>query len=131
MNQLLFVYGTLRRAATHHQHANLLQHASFVAPASYQAKLYLVGDYPGAVPSSHAADQVVGEVFRLHNAVATLAAADQYEGCGRGFAAPTEYLRVIQPVTLATGETVSAWVYVYNHSTAGLARILSGDFLQR
>jgi hypothetical protein len=43
-------------------------------------------------------------------------------------ASPTEYLRLEQQITLDSGDIVTAWVYVYNHSTKGLQQILSGDF---
>lgn len=128
--QYLFVYGTLRRNAKCSQHASLLHSANFVAEASYQARLYLVDYYPGAVASDSAKDRVIGEVYQLIEPSQTLAKLDQYEGCGEGFAVPTEYLRLVQQVRLSSGEIVDAWVYVYNQDTDMLEQIKSGDFLR-
>ena len=77
---LLFVYGTLRRAAAHPMH-RLLGPAAFVGPGEFQGRLYHLGNYPGMVRSDDPADIVHGEVYRLHELAATLACLDDYEGC--------------------------------------------------
>lgn len=134
MSELLFVYGTLRQRAQRRVAGNryyrlLQQSASLVGQGRLQAKLYLVDYYPGVVASVDPAWQVTGEVYQLHQPELVLAELDQYEECGPGFAAPTEYLRLKRQIILASGETVSAWVYIYNHPTDRLQQILSGDFL--
>ena len=131
MPDYLFVYGTLRQNANHPMHQQLAPHARFVAMAHYQARLYQVSYYPGAVPSSDAADQVVGELYQLVRPEQLLPLLDSYEECGPGFSQPQEYRRELQQVTLHNGESVSAWVYIYNRDTSGLTRIASGDFLSQ
>ena len=116
MQHYLFVYGTLRQNANHPMQQLLAQHSRFIAMARYQARLYQVDYYPGAVPSNNAADQVVGELYQLTQPDLLLPALDKYEECGPGFAPPQEYRREQQSITLENGETVSAWVYVYNRS---------------
>ncbi|MDP4944420.1 MAG: gamma-glutamylcyclotransferase [Alishewanella sp.] len=133
MSEYLFVYGTLRqhaprRAAGNRCYQLLQQYARLVGLGGLQAKLYLVDYYPGAVPSNDPAWQVVGEVYQLAKAANLLTELDAYEECGPGFASPTEYLRLKQPVTLQNGAAVTAWVYVYNRATDDLKPILSGDF---
>jgi gamma-glutamylcyclotransferase (GGCT)/AIG2-like uncharacterized protein YtfP len=54
---------------------------------------------------------------------------DNYEECGPGFAQPQEYRRELQQVTLDNGDSLSAWVYIYNRATTGLRQIPGGDFL--
>lgn len=130
MNELLFVYGTLRRAAGLSQHAALLQQASFVTMASYQGRLYQISHYPGVVPSDNPAELVLGELYRLPDNQQILTALDRYEECSAEFSAPQLYRRLLQPVVLEKGHRVMAWVYVYNRSTDGLKQIVSGDFLQ-
>lgn len=129
MSDLLFVYGTLRQNANHPMHQLLVQHSCFVAMARYQARLYQVAYYPGAVPSNNAADQVVGELYQLTQPDLLLSALDNYEECGPGFAPPQEYRRELQNIALENGDNVVAWVYVYNRNTDGLMLIKSGDFL--
>jgi gamma-glutamylcyclotransferase (GGCT)/AIG2-like uncharacterized protein YtfP len=129
MQHYLFVYGTLRQNANHPMHQLLVQHSCFVAMAHYQARLCQVDYYPGAVPSNNAADQVVGELYQLIQPEHLLSALDNYEECGPGFGQPQEYRREQQSVIAENGDSVIAWVYVYNRSTKGLRLIQSGDFL--
>ena len=129
MSDYLFVYGTLRQNANHPMHQQLATHAKFVAMARYQARLYQLSYYPGAVPSSNTADQVVGELYQLLQPEQLLPLLDNYEECGQGFAQPQEYRRELQQVMLENGTRVNAWVYIYNRDTSGLTLITSGDFL--
>ena len=131
MPDYLFVYGTLRQNAKHPMHQQLVKHARFVAMAQYRARLYQVSYYPGAVPSNDVANQVVGELYQLQQPDIILPLLDQYEECGDGFAAPQEYRRELQQVTLESGESVSAWVYIYNRDVSALTQIPSGDFLSQ
>ncbi|KUM54267.1 gamma-glutamylcyclotransferase family protein [Rheinheimera sp. EpRS3] len=129
MQHYLFVYGTLRQNANHPMHQLLAEHSCFGAMARYQARLYQVDYYPGAVPSNNSADQVVGELYQLIQPELLLPALDNYEECSPQFAQPHEYRREQQSVMLENGNSVVAWVYVYNRSTKGLTLIQSGDFL--
>lgn len=129
MTEYLFVYGTLRQNANQPMQQHLTAHARFVAMAHYKARLYQVSYYPGAVPSSRAADQVLGELYQLLQPEQLLPLLDNYEECGEGFTQPQEYRRELQQVTLESGDSVAAWVYVYNRNTEGLKQIESGDFL--
>ncbi len=119
----IFVYGTLRRDANNEMSRLLADHAEFVAYANFRGKLYNIGDYPGAVPSVDPNDTVPGEVYLLHQADTALPLLDRYEQFGSGFPEPNEYLRLMQAVLLENGAMLSAWVYVYNHPTAGLELI--------
>ncbi len=126
---LLFVYGTLRRAAAHPMH-RLLHPAAFLGPGQFQGRLYHLGNYPGVVPSDDPADVVHGEVYRLHEPAAILARLDEYEGCAGTASTATEYVRVVRNVRLAgSGGTAWAHLYLYQRPLAGVRRILSGDFL--
>lgn len=128
MTNLLFVYGTLRRAFAHPMHAVLTAESDYVGIAYYQGELYLVAHYPGVVCSPKPQHQVVGELYQLTEPEHILAVLDNYEECSAEFPAPHEYRRELQQVTLENGESVSAWVYVYNRDTRGLKLIPSGDF---
>jgi gamma-glutamylcyclotransferase (GGCT)/AIG2-like uncharacterized protein YtfP len=126
--RFLFVYGTLRRGTDSKMHHFLARHADFIGNATYQGKLYKIGEYPGAVPAGDPSDLVQGEVYRLRDPDSVLARLDRYEGCGPGFAEPAEYIRKIRPVRLSSGEAIQAWVYLYNRTTDNLERVPAGDF---
>jgi gamma-glutamylcyclotransferase (GGCT)/AIG2-like uncharacterized protein YtfP len=125
---LLFVYGTLRRGSGSPMHGLLAAEADFVSDAAFRGRLYLIGDYPGAVPSDACGDVVRGELYRLHRPEDSLAWIDRYEQCGNGFPAPQEYLRQIRQVILPDGSVCKAWIYLYNHSVKGRPHLPSGDF---
>ncbi len=125
----LFVYGTLRRDNDNEMYHLLARYADFIGDATYQGKLYKIDYYPGVVASEDPSDVVWGEVYRLREPDFILSKLDQYEECGPGFLKPREYTRVIQPVRLRNGETILAWVYLYNRPTDSLEFVTSGDFL--
>ena len=124
----IFVYGTLRASERHPLAQLLARNARFMGEASYQGRLYRVKDYPGAVPSDDPTENVQGDVFFLTNKKKLLPQLDRYEACSPNFPKPTEFIRTIQKVCFRDGRTVSAWIYLYNYSTAGLAMIESGNY---
>jgi gamma-glutamylcyclotransferase (GGCT)/AIG2-like uncharacterized protein YtfP len=130
-SDLLFVYGTLMRGFDHPMAQLLSRSADFLGPARCRGRLYLIKHYPGLVPSADPADVVFGELYRLRQPDALLREFDMYEACGEGFAAPTEYIRQMLPVTLEDGAASEAWTYIYNWPVSGLPRIASGRFLEK
>jgi gamma-glutamylcyclotransferase (GGCT)/AIG2-like uncharacterized protein YtfP len=125
----LFVFGTLLSGYDHPMARRLAREADLVGKACCQGKLYLVRHYPGMVLSADPADEVHGEVFRMHDPQALLRTLDKYEGCGPGATEPTEYIRQRVSVTL-DGRAIEAWTYVYNWPVTHLPRIASGKFLE-
>lgn len=126
-HDLLFVYGTLRITASGCRHP-LLDGAVFVGQARWCGRLYLVDGYPGAVPDETCSATVSGELYRLVDPPAVLAALDAYEECGPAYGPDAEYVRTMTGVTLADGSLRDAWIYRYNRPVDGLVRIESGDF---
>jgi gamma-glutamylcyclotransferase (GGCT)/AIG2-like uncharacterized protein YtfP len=123
---LLFVYGTLRRAAGHAKHRLLANVADHVAPARVRGWLVVVDWYPGLVPGD---GWVHGELWRLRGASSWLP-LDRYEGCGPSDPPPHEYRReMVEAVADATA--YQAWVYTLSAPREHLPRIASGDWLQR
>jgi gamma-glutamylcyclotransferase (GGCT)/AIG2-like uncharacterized protein YtfP len=127
----LFVYGTLMRGFDHPMAKLLSRSAEFLGPARCRGRLYLVKHYPGLVLSEDPTDVVFGELFRLRERDALLREFDMYEACGENFPQPTEYLRVMLPLTLDDGSASEAWTYVYNWPVDKLPHIASGKFLER
>lgn len=127
---LLFVYGTLRRASPSEMHQVLRRDADFLSEGFFQGILYRIDGYPGAVPSADRNDRVVGELYRLRQPSEILARLDAYEECGPEFPPPAEFVRRQAMITAISGREIEAWIYLYNRPTAGLRRIESGDFLE-
>jgi gamma-glutamylcyclotransferase (GGCT)/AIG2-like uncharacterized protein YtfP len=126
LNDLLFVYGTLRRASDHPLAGLLADKAKWLGFAEFRGLLFSIGPYPGAVPSDDSAHRIRGEVYRLTDPATILPLLDSYEEFGEDFPEPNEFIRVRQTVRL-NGNPVEAWIYLYNHSTDNLA-LLGHDY---
>jgi len=60
-----------------------------------------------------------------------LEALDRYEGCGPDDPEPRYFRREAWFVEVDGGETVRAWVYLWDRSVEGLSRIPSGHWRGR
>jgi gamma-glutamylcyclotransferase (GGCT)/AIG2-like uncharacterized protein YtfP len=112
----LFVYGSLVAAAGHPQGARLRQESLLIGPAAISGRIYRVSWYPALRPAETAVDRVHGEVYRLHDPVATLLWLDDYEGVSRRLGSGGsggEYVRAEREVGIALGGALKAWVYLY------------------
>ncbi len=128
MPDYVFVYGTLRKAKDGSVHPYLAE-TVFLKNASLPGKLYQVGHYPGLLlDDANSGQRVRGEVYRLLRPKQQLKKLDDYEECAQHFPAPREYQRVSALATLADGEPIQVWVYVFRHSITGLKRISDGDY---
>ncbi len=127
MSERLFVYGTLMRGSQHPMARKLEADATYLDGARYNGRLYRVTHYPGVIASSASDEWVFGDVYTLRDPD-LLTALDRYEGCGPDDAEPTQYLRLLQDVTLDSGAQVKAWVYIYNWPVEESQRIMSGRF---
>ncbi|MCX4191471.1 gamma-glutamylcyclotransferase family protein [Methylophaga sp. OBS1] len=126
-NKYLFVYGTLMHNSEHPMHQVLQAHSEFVCHGRIRAQLYQIHDYPGAVLSNMADDEVHGEVYRLATP-SVLAQLDDFEECSAAFPEPREYRRQTVEVTVSGGKSISAWAYIYNHPVDPNKRIVNGRF---
>jgi gamma-glutamylcyclotransferase (GGCT)/AIG2-like uncharacterized protein YtfP len=130
MEPHLFVYGTLMSTASgafgKAMRERLQREAQLVGPAAIQGRLYDLGRYPALVDSDDPADLVHGELFALREPGRSFAWLDRYEGILPGQHGHNGYQRVERPVRLASGEQITAWVYLYRKSIVRAARIASG-----
>jgi gamma-glutamylcyclotransferase (GGCT)/AIG2-like uncharacterized protein YtfP len=131
----LFVYGTLlSTAAGTLGRAQRQRLARECAPAiragTVPGRLYDLGRYPGLVETGSASEIVHGEVLELTDPERTLRWLDAYEGIVPGAHPHNEYERCERPVTLtATGESVTAWVYLYRRDASHARLIADGRWL--
>jgi gamma-glutamylcyclotransferase (GGCT)/AIG2-like uncharacterized protein YtfP len=130
MNARLFVYGTLLTAAGHAMGARLRREARLLGAASMPGRLYSLGRYPGLVeaPDIQGLVQslVHGELYALNTPAVTLRWLDAYEGILPHKPDRNPYARVERPVRLPSGETLSAWVYVYLRSVKARPEVPGG-----
>lgn len=113
----LFACGTLRKDHVPALDTKITHELDFLGSGTTTARLYDLGDYPGAVPD---ADYILkGDLFELP--ISAFLQLDAYEG--------DEFNREITKVQLDTGGEYMAWLYFYNGSTAGRQLIKSGDYL--
>ena len=119
--ELIFVYGSLRRAARDPMYRMLDHRIEFIGFGTFRGKLYDFGSHPGVVPSPDEADCVTGEVYELHDPDKAFPILDGYEG--------NKYRREKHPIALEDGDTVQAWIYIYIAPTENARRIESGDYL--
>jgi gamma-glutamylcyclotransferase (GGCT)/AIG2-like uncharacterized protein YtfP len=124
MSEYLFVYGTLQPGRAPRAIAGAVGMLQPVGAGSARGRLYDLGRYPGAVLDRLAEQRIHGMVFRLPEDAGILARFDRYEGYSAEAQAESLFLRVLEPVELASGGSLDCWVYVYNRPPAG-ARVLA------
>jgi gamma-glutamylcyclotransferase (GGCT)/AIG2-like uncharacterized protein YtfP len=129
MNPHLFVYGSLLSAVGHPSGERLRNEGRLVGSGSMPGRLYRVGRYPGLVEAAAGASRVYGEVYALADPVSSLAWLDQYESIVPNEEADGEYLRAERAVCLASGQDITAWVYLYQRDVTGLQLITDGRWV--
>jgi gamma-glutamylcyclotransferase (GGCT)/AIG2-like uncharacterized protein YtfP len=112
MPDLLFIYGTLHPDRAPHEIAAAARSLKPIGPATIQARLYNLGEYPGAILDD-TAPPIPGELFTVPDA-ATLSALDAYEDYRPNDPANSLFLRTKTTATLPDGSHSPCWVYVYN-----------------
>ena len=125
----IFVYGTLRKQIVSDMHHVLTKHCDYLSDGVMRGRLYEVCGYPGAIESGDTNDKVYGELYKMNDPKLVLARLDEYEECSDIFPMPHEYSRKRLSIELGYGESVIAWVYLYNHDVSKLQQIFSGDYL--
>jgi gamma-glutamylcyclotransferase (GGCT)/AIG2-like uncharacterized protein YtfP len=129
MNALLFVYGSLLSRVRHPMGTRLRREARLVGEAAIQGRLYSLGRYPGLVEAADGPYRVHGEVYDLKRPPLTLQWLDAYEGIVPGKPEWSPYERVERPVHPASGEALTAWVYLYRKSVRARPEVLGGYWM--
>jgi len=124
---LLFTYGTLRRAAGHAAHRLLADSAEIVGQGLVRGRLYQGGDFPVLVADPKGVE-VTGEVYRIFDPQSVFVRLDQYEGFEPTSPDTSEFRRDLVQVTLRDGCTVTAWAYLYQRPLFDLQPIPHGDY---
>ncbi|MDR6564404.1 MULTISPECIES: pyruvate carboxylase [unclassified Arcicella] len=126
--EFLFVYGTLRKDFGNELHKLITRNSEFIGMATYQGKMYNIGEYPGIVPSEDESSKVVGELYKLSNSIRLIRILDEYEEFYPENIAESVFVRKSITVSI-DGKDYESYSYLYNRPTDGLAEITSGNFL--
>jgi gamma-glutamylcyclotransferase (GGCT)/AIG2-like uncharacterized protein YtfP len=127
VNDLLFTYGTLRRAAGNPAHRLLADGAELLGHGTVRGRLYQATEYPVMVPDPQGGP-VTGEVYRVFAPQAAFVRLDQYEGFDSGSPDTSEFRRELVPVAMNDGPPLTAWAYVYQRPLFDLQPIPHGDY---
>ena len=130
MTSYLFVYGSLTSIVGHPMGDRLRQEAQLLGEAAITGRLFRVSWYPAAVDADDPVSLVHGEVYALADPGPTLEWLDTYEGIVAG-APDSEYARVERPARLASGKTLTAWVYLYRKDVRRLQAVPDGRWRTR
>ena len=114
----IFVYGLLRKDAPRRAPRSLTEGWTFEGYGTVGAKLYDLGRYPGARPSSDPEHRVLGELHRLPDTGDALRRLDRYEGATGPL--PHAFERDTVEVEREDGDVVTAWIYWYRGHKDGV-----------
>lgn len=124
----LFVYGSLRSGFQSPAYEYISKFFNLVSEAKAKGKLYDLGSYPAAVPTTDDSF-IIGELYELKKpsdfswAIEQL---DAYEGVVPDDGEAQLYKRELAEVFYGN-ETITAWVYWYNGEIADNPLIASGN----
>lgn len=132
MTDILFAYGTLMTSARtsrtgRRERGRLAREAESLGSATLPGRLYDLGHYPGLVEGGDGS--VHGEALRLAHPEHTLRWLDAYEGIGAGTRDHDEYVRVERTIRLEAGQSVTAWVYLYQRDVTGKPEVAGGRWV--
>jgi gamma-glutamylcyclotransferase (GGCT)/AIG2-like uncharacterized protein YtfP len=128
MNARLFVYGSLLSRVQHPMGTRLRREARLLGKATTNGRLYSLGRYPGLVEAA-SPYRVHGEVYDLEAPASTFEWLDGYEGIVPGKPELSPYERLERPVDLASGERLTAWVYLYRKSVRTRLEVVGGYWM--
>ncbi len=114
--QLLFVYGTLMDGSGLREARLLKENSRSLGKAVLErARLFDLGEYPGAVRAASPSDRVFGQLVELDDASAleVLSRLDEYEEYDPKSRERSLFIRRKAKVR-RDGELLDAWVYWYN-----------------
>jgi gamma-glutamylcyclotransferase (GGCT)/AIG2-like uncharacterized protein YtfP len=135
-DKLLFAYGTLMSGDTglkgRPQRDRLARECRVVGAASLEGELYNLGQYPALLIDTGTPGLVHGELVELADPAKSFRWLDAYEGIVPSQHTSNEYERVQRTVTLADGNEITAWVYVWRAPLRpGSTHIPRGRWLER
>jgi gamma-glutamylcyclotransferase (GGCT)/AIG2-like uncharacterized protein YtfP len=130
VNSKIFVYGTLMDDLLKDVFPGINLYIRKKKNGKINARLFDLGEYPGARPTSISSKEVFGKIYEIdpQHLNTILVTLDDYEEYNPGKKKASLYVRKIAPVTREDGTLSKAWVYWYNKPVSGKNEIVTGDY---
>ena len=128
---LLFVYGSLRSGFQHEAYQYMAKYFQLLGPAVVKGKLYDLGDYPAALPTTEE-KFIQGELYTINendDFSYVIGQIDDYEGLYTEEGETPLYKREVVTAYI-NGQEATAWIYWYNGSVSGAPEIATGDVME-
>lgn len=109
-------------------HQPIARYATLLGEGQLQGKLFRIDWYPGVVDSDSSLDLVTGEVYQMNKPDKLLPLLDEFELYDSENPDSSEYLRVVRPVKLVSGEYILCQLYLFNAPLENAEQIPSGVF---
>jgi len=126
----VFVYGTLLPGLAPPIIADVVNTLRIASDATIPGRLYDLGDYPGCIHDPNCNSLIHGKLLELPDPT-VLDRLDWYECYAAHDATGSLFLRTICHATTTEGQSVQAWLYVYNRDLSKAKRIENGLWKMR
>jgi gamma-glutamylcyclotransferase (GGCT)/AIG2-like uncharacterized protein YtfP len=102
--------------------------ARYLGVATVRAKLYDLGEYPGAVRSQVPRDRIKGELYQLSEPADQLKELDELEEFYPTRPGKSLFVRRSVRVRLEDGNQSLAWIYLLNRKPQNARALRLGDY---
>lgn len=128
----LFLYGSLLGNNTEEKIKKIFNdNCQFITKGYILAKLYDLGEYPGAIPTTNKNDRVFGKIFWVKNPRKTFRILDEYEEYFPKNPKKSLFIRRKTKAYLLPSEnTIKCWAYLFNQKIEIQPQINSGNYLK-
>lgn len=128
MKDYLFAYGTLGADRPPQEIAATIKHFNSVGPGFIFARLYDMGEYPGAVLDGSERAKVFGKIWELPANAALLERLDAYEEFDPEDPGTSLFVRKRATIYRENRRPLRGWVYEYNRAVKSAPVITTGRY---
>jgi len=128
MSEYLFLYGTLLPDDVAGEVTHIVRLFNQMGSAYVRGRLYDFGDYPGAILDPSSEMSIRGELVALPPNQTLIDELDKYEEFDSLNPDASLFIRKRTKVMLANGESLEAWIYVYNKDPGDAPIVRGGDY---
>jgi|SRR5215211_1295218 len=128
MKSYLFAYGTLLDRHAAPEIATTVKQLNRVGKGYIFARLYDLGEYPGAVLDKSHRHKVFGEIFELPSDRKLLQRLDAYEAFDPERPNASLFVRKRTAINRWSQPPLTGWVYEYNGDVNASSRIKNGHY---
>ena len=128
MKQYLFAYGTLADGNPPREIAAAVKQLKSVGKGYIFARLYDLGEYPGAVLDDSKRHKVFGKIFQLPLDSQLLKRLDEYEAFDPKRPKGSLFVRKRTAINRPNRPPVTGWVYEYNGSVNSQPLVKHGHY---